>query len=152
MGVLDNSPVEDEGMIEPHKRIPSIQLGEITSLAEQILSQSGRELKVWDYDVFHKQLTDTATTPEELMPYVVLTQLFPRCIAAVIDRSEMVSSIDKGPLILLVRAFPCEHTLAALYDWHPVGDSPWNDGLYDHVRMWTWTHCEICEVKTRVPS
>jgi hypothetical protein len=127
------------------QQIPSIQNTEHPNqLRDQIAERTGRPVLVRHFDQFHRDFKQEAKTADELLSYAVLTHLFPRCAAAVLDGSEDASQ-SKRPLIMLVRLFDCRHALVALYDWHPVNDSPWNDGLYDHVRMWTWTHCEVCE-------
>jgi hypothetical protein len=133
--------------LEQWNRIPSIKTEDHPAkMVERLRSVTGRLVVLKDFDLFKADMLATAKTPEALLPYVHLTQLFPLCTAAVLDGSEKVKR-DARPLILLVRLFGCDHALTALYDWHPIYDSPWNDGLWDHVRIWTWTHCEICEAK-----
>jgi hypothetical protein len=139
--------------VKPWNRIPSIHNAQMSPavMAEKLREITGRLVVLKDFDSFKADLVAHAKTAEELLPYVHLTQLFPRCTQAVLDGSEKVSSHHK-PLIMLARQFPgCKHALIALYDWHPVVDSPWNDALYDHVRIWTWKHCEICEAKEMKP-
>lgn len=133
--------------MEPWQRIPSVQNKQVSpnDVAAQIQQATGRQVVIRPFDSFRDDFASQAKSPPELYPYGVLTVLFPLCVAAVLDGSEKVRP-KPDPLPLLVRTFEgCKHALLALYDWHPVNDSPWNDGLWDHVRMWTWKHCEICE-------
>ena len=139
---------------EPWKGIPSIQKVDMSppALAEKIRQVTRRLVSLVDFDRFKADLLAHAKTTEELLPYVHLTQLFPRCAAAVLDGSEKVREIPM-PLMLVARQFPgCKHCLLALYDWHRVDDSVWNDALYDHIRIWTWKHCEICEAQGMKPQ
>jgi hypothetical protein len=133
--------------MEDWQRIPSVQKLQVSprDLARTLERVTGRQIIIRPFDVFRADFAGHAKSPPELYPYGVLTTLFPLCIAAVLDGSEKVLPKD-DPLALLIRPFDgCKHVLMALYDWHPVHDSPWNDGLWDHVRMWTWKHCEVCE-------
>lgn len=134
--------------MKPWQQIPSIEntRQHPAALKTQLERKTGRQVVLRPFDQFRDDFAQHAKTPPELFPYAVLTALFPRCIAAVLDGSEDVSG-SKEPLFMLVRVFEeCKtHALSCLYDFHPVNDSPWNDGLWDHVRTWTWTKCELCE-------
>lgn len=138
---------------EPWKGIPAVeQHSHPQSLADELKRRTGREILLRSYDQFLRDFRSRGKVPDDLMTYAVLTVWFPRCIKAVLDGMEQVTHTQQ-PLVLLARPFECKHALMALYDWHPVvAESAWNDGLYDHVRMWTWKQCEICEVKGSIPS
>jgi hypothetical protein len=133
--------------MKPWQQIPSIEdtKQNPNALKARIERVTGRKVILRHFDQFSQDFAAEAKTPPELFPYAILTHLYPRCVAAVLDGSEDVRGKSE-PLCMLVRTFDgCKHALSALYDFHPVEDSPWNDGLWDHVRMWTWTKCEICE-------
>jgi hypothetical protein len=142
--------------VEPWNRTPSIHDADMhpNAMAARLREVTGRRISLQEFDDFKQFMLRGAQTPEALLPYVHLTKMFPRCTMAVLDGLEKVSQTDK-PLMLIVRIFPgCTHALLALYDWQPVPleEDPWVDGMWDHVRLWTWKHCEICEAKGMKPS
>jgi hypothetical protein len=133
---------------KPWLGIPSIQNTQThpNELARQLAAKTGRQVVPREFAWFCGMFEQMAKSPRELWPYGTLTYLFPRCIQAVLDGDEPIARTG-NPLMLLIRQFPgCTHGLAALYETHPLAeyDSPWNDALQEHVRIWTWERCEIC--------
>lgn len=94
-----------------------------TELAEELSRITGREVLIKRFDQFRRDFSEGAKSPEPLHIYGILTVMFPRCIAAVRDGSEIVASqrqmIDRWgsearnkPLVLLGRDFPWLQTCA----------------------------------------